>query len=192
MLNRIVCTGLFLLAASSTSAEEFRFVVLGDAPYGSAKKVYAPFEVLIDVINQSRPDFVAHVGDTKSGSTPCSDQRLIEQLRFLNQFDAPTLYTPGDNEWTDCHRKKSEKRDPIERLALILQHYFAEPATSFGRNPVAVTHQGRAGYRENVRLLHKRLLVITAHVVGSNNNFQPRDLDTVRNLCSATKPTPSG
>lgn len=61
MLNRIVCTALLLLAASSTSAEEFQFFVLGNAPYGFVKKVYAPFEILIDTINQGGPYFVIHV-----------------------------------------------------------------------------------------------------------------------------------
>ena len=114
------------------------------------------------------------MGDTKSGSTPCSDEILAEQLAYLNDVAAPVLYTPGDNEWTDCHREAAGGFDPLERLARIRETYFAEPGTSFGAEPMEVVSQGGAT-PENARVRVEDVLFVTAHVVGSNNNFQTRD-----------------
>ena len=47
-----------------------------------------------------------HVGDIHSGSQFCTESydRTIADL-WLG-FKNPVVYTPGDNEWTDCHKKK--------------------------------------------------------------------------------------
>ncbi len=161
--------------ALPAAAEPFTFVALGDAPYGDPAEVYAPFETLIDTINATDPTLVIHVGDTKSGGTECSDAMLDDQLAFLGTFATPTLYTPGDNEWTDCHRANAGGFDPLERLAYIRDTYFADPATTFGAETLEVAHQGADGYPENARLTHGGVTFVTAHVVGSNNNFEIRD-----------------
>jgi hypothetical protein len=158
-------------------AEPVRIIALGDMPYGAASEVYGPYRALIAKINQEKPDLVIHVGDTKTGSSPCTDKVLLEQLAFLNDFTAPTLYSPGDNEWTDCYRDKAGRYDPYERLAFIREHYFAEPGLSFGL-PTPVTFQ--ADYPENTRLSLPAVMVITAHVTGSKNGSKqpastPRD-----------------
>jgi hypothetical protein len=161
--------------ALASHAEQFTFVALGDNPYGEPEKVYAPFEGLIGAINAAKPDLVVHIGDIKSGSTPCSDQMLTDQLNFINTLEAPVLYTPGDNEWTDCHRKRAGEFDPIERLGFLRRTFFADPGKSLGKTPVEVKSQADKGYPENARLFHKGVMFITAHVVGSNNNFEIRD-----------------
>lgn len=163
------------LMAPAASADPFSFVALGDAPYGEPAEVYPLYEALIDRVNATGPDLVIHVGDTKSGSTPCSDAMLEEQRAFLNRFAAPVLYTPGDNEWTDCHRPKAGGFDPLERLAHLRRTYFGDGSRSLGAAPVPVESQAAAGYPENARLLHKGVMFVTAHVVGSNNNFEIRD-----------------
>jgi hypothetical protein len=111
---------------TAANAEPFKIIALGDMPYGDPKWVYPPFEALIAKVNSLNPDLVIHVGDTKSGGTPCSDKTLDEQLAYLNSFAAPTIYTPGDNEWTDCHREASGGFDPLDRLAYIRRTYFTE------------------------------------------------------------------
>lgn len=83
---------------------EFAIVALGDMPYGPPEKVHGAFAALIEEINRRSPLLTIHIGDTKSGVTPCSDQRLLEQRDFMNRFASALIYTPGDNEWTDCHR----------------------------------------------------------------------------------------
>jgi hypothetical protein len=110
---------LLTALAAPAAAEPLEIVVLGDAPYGEPAEVYPPFETLIETIDAAGPDLVIHVGDTKSGGTPCSDGILADQLAFLGGFVAPMIYTPGDNEWTDCHRQAAGGFDPVERLARI-------------------------------------------------------------------------
>jgi hypothetical protein len=79
--------------------QPFRLIALGDMPYGDPTIVYPPYEALISTINDRKPDLVIHVGDTKGGGA-CSDEILQDQLNYMNMFRPPTLYTPGDNEWT--------------------------------------------------------------------------------------------
>jgi hypothetical protein len=171
---------LVLGVAQATHAESFRFVALGDMPYGAPEKVYGPYEQLIRTVNARRPALVIHVGDVKSGSTPCSDELLRDQRAFLDRFEAPVLYTPGDNEWTDCHREKAGGFDPLERLAFLRRSFFDDPSRSLGGAPVTVESQalimpaGHADFPENQRYRHGGVLFVTLHVVGSNNNFEIR------------------
>ncbi len=167
-------------AAAPLAAEPFTFVALGDVPYGDPAEVYPPFETLIGTINDAEPTLVIHVGDTKSGSTLCSDAMLMDQLNFINTFNAPVLYTPGDNEWTDCYRAKAGEFDPIERLAFIRTNYFVDPSQSLGSTRVSVESQADAGYPENMRMMQGDVMFVTAHVVGSNNNFETRDMAAVQ------------
>lgn len=162
----------FAISAPPALSEPFEFVVVGDQPYGIGTKIKNRYLSLIEEINQHTPAMVIHVGDTKSGGTLCSNALLTERLEYLNLFTAPTLYSPGDNEWTDCYRLSAGAYDPQERLAYIRETYFQDPSTSFGQNPMALSHQGAEGYPENARVMMNEVMFITAHVVGSNNNFE--------------------
>jgi hypothetical protein len=175
MLKTIFAAATLAFTSATALAEQFTVVTLGDTAYGKPEEVYPQYETLISTINAAKPDLVIHVGDTKSGSTPCSDEALDKQLSYLNSFAAPTLYSIGDNEWTDCHREKAGKFDPIERLARIRSTYFGDGKKSFGQMRVDVTSQAAEGYPENARMMHKGVLFITANVPGSNNNFEIRD-----------------
>ena len=165
--------------AAPLAAQQFSFVALGDMPYGEPSEVYPPFEALLRRVNELDTALVIHVGDTKSSSTACSDEMLDDQLGYLNRIEAPVLYTPGDNEWTDCHREAAGGFDPIERLAHIRDTYFSEPGQTFGSEKIEVTTQAEAGYPENARLMVNDVMFATAHVVGSNNNFLPRSIAAV-------------
>lgn len=179
MIKSTVAVTLLALTATTALAEPFTVVALGDTAYGKPEEVYPKYEALIGAINAKKPDLVIHVGDTKSGSTPCSDEALSQQLTYLNSFVSPLLYSIGDNEWTDCHREKAGKFDPLERLAFIRKTYFGTPTKSFGQTKLDVTSQAAEGYPENAMLMHKDVAFITAHVPGSNNNFEIRDQNAV-------------
>lgn len=167
-------------ATTAAQAEPFTFIALGDAPYGEPAEVYPAYEALIGAINGRNPSLVIHVGDIKSGSTPCSDELLGAQLAYMNSFTAPVLYTPGDNEWTDCYRKNAGAFDPLERLTHLRATFFADPARTLGTAKLDVTSQATAGYPENARLMLNDVMFVTAHVVGSNNNFEIRDTAAVQ------------
>lgn len=163
---------------AAQAQEQFSFVAMGDVPYGKPAKVYAPFKSLISAVNAKRPAFTVHIGDIKSGSTPCSDQMLTDQRDFMNTLDGPVLYTPGDNEWTDCHRKKAGEFDPLERLSFLRKTFFN--GKTLGRTAMPLERQSEfmpsyALYVENARFSKNGIHVIAAHVVGSNNNSEVRD-----------------
>ena len=50
--------------------------------------------------------------------------------------------------------------------------YFSNNQT-LGKNPIDIENQGKAGFPENSRLMIDNVAFITAHVIGSNNNFDP-------------------
>ena len=147
-------------------------------PTAHRAEVYPPYEALIAAINGRHPDLVIHVGDTKGGGS-CTDKLLDRQLHYMNRFEAPVLYTPGDNEWTDCFNHSGGLDDPLERLAYIRKTYFAEPDLTLGRRSLPLQHQAAAGYPENARVIFRGIMFITAHIVGSNNNFETRDIKAV-------------
>ncbi len=166
-------------AFGQTESKAFSFVAIGDMPYGKAETAYPPYEQLISTINGLEPDFTIHIGDIKSGSTDCSDQEFQNQLDFFNTFNTAVIYTPGDNEWTDCHRKKAGEYDPIERLGKLREMFFAE-AMSLGKEPFELERQSdlmpeQALYVENSRFIKNGVMFLQIHVVGSNNNFEVRD-----------------
>lgn len=83
-------------------AEPFSFVALGDTAYNLPRDepVYAR---LIARINAARPAFTVHVGDTW-GALPCTEANYRRVLDAFQTYDHPLIYTPGDNEWTDCRK----------------------------------------------------------------------------------------
>jgi hypothetical protein len=89
----------------------------------------------------------------------------------LAAFEDPLVYTPGDNEWTDCHRVNNGGYDPLERLAAVRALFFADPGQALGGRPKALDHQ--AELVENVRWVESRVAFATLHVIGSNNGLAP-------------------
>jgi hypothetical protein len=154
----------------------FEFVALGDMPY--RPEDYEKVDRLIAAINTVKPAFTLHVGDIISGRTLCSDENLERSARQLAQIDSPLIYTPGDNEWTDCHRPLGGRLDPLDRLAKVRQMMFPQPGRSLGKQTINVEAQSLVmsefpGFPENVRFEKNGVHIATAHVVGSNNNYDP-------------------
>jgi hypothetical protein len=178
-LYKCLLMAMLVCAAHSAWAQPFGFIALGDLPYGQAAQGYAPYKALIRAINHERPRFSIHIGDFKSGSTLCSDEESKVQLGHFGQFDSALVFTPGDNEWTDCHRSNNGSYDPLERLQ-ALRSVFYPAGLSLGKSPMAVQNQSAsmpafASFVENLRWLHQDVVFATLHIVGSNNNFEARD-----------------
>ncbi len=176
MLRRAVWIAAVLaLAWVPALAQPFHFVALGDLPYGPHDKAGPPYRALIAAINRDRPAFSIHVGDIKSGSSVCSDEEFERQRGHFMLFDAALVYTPGDNEWTDCHRHSNGSFEPVERLQLLRRLFFT-PGRSLGQKPLPLENQSglmppHGRYVENQRWSHQGVMFITLHVVGSNNNL---------------------
>jgi hypothetical protein len=89
-----------LAFVSSAQAEQFHFVAIGDTAYNSQRD-YPIYERLIGAINESHPAFTIHVGDTWGVKT-CTEENNRWVKGWFDRYTHPVVYTPGDNEWTDC------------------------------------------------------------------------------------------
>ena len=158
-----------MLTTGAAQSETFSFVALGDTPYHLPGD-FDKFDRLIKRVNTVKPAFTLHVGDFKPGNRPCSDEHFQKIHDMFATFEQPLIYTPGDNEWTDCHRADNGGMDPIERLAKVRSQFFAEPALSLGKYRIPLAHQ--ATYIENRRWERAGVVFATLHIVGSNNNLQ--------------------
>src|SRR5215471_12648942 len=135
------------------SANPLTLAVFGDWPYSQALLDAAP--LLIDSINSDpKVRLVMHVGDIHSGSMPCTgaglnplpatavpdwNQRIFN---IFEQFKDPVVYTPGDNEWTDCHKvKESQSGAPLKELAAVRGLFFPEPGVTIGGRKKRVVSQ---------------------------------------------------
>ena len=161
-----------LIFPVSGFAQSFTFAAIGDVPYGPHEE----FAALVDKINTQSLAFTIHVGDIKSGSTVCSDETFTSVRQLFDRFDRALIYTPGDNEWTDCHRVNNGRYGPLERLEKIRQLFFASNE-SLGKQRLPLQTQSSqksfTPFVENRRWSQGKVRFATLHLVGSNNNLQP-------------------
>lgn len=159
----------------SRSRRSYEVALTGDLPYNEAQE--AGFARVADEINGERDvAFTIFDGDFKNGSGECTDEVYSEALARFEAFRQPLVYTPGDNEWTDCHRilatdPASPNGDPLERLGYLRTALYPDPAASLGRRTLALESQAAAGYPENARWSKGPVTYATLHVVGSNDNL---------------------
>ncbi|MBK7365740.1 MAG: metallophosphoesterase [Nitrosomonas sp.] len=158
----------------NSSFDKFEFALIGDVPY--SRDDFDKFDRLIRKINADpRLEWVLHAGDIKSGLTVCTDAVLIDRLQRFQQFNIPFILTPGDNEWTDCHRFLAGLYNPLERLARLRELFYANPGGSLGQKTVMVRTQASdphfSEYVENLRWRKNHVVFATVHIVGSNNGW---------------------
>ena len=151
----------------------FSFAVLGDAPYYAWETLQ--FRVVQRSLNAHDLSFVLHVGDIFW--RPCTDELYRRHLGWFNGLRHPAIYTPGDNEWTDCWESGSGGFAPTERLDRIREVFFEDPGRSMGQTPLPLVSQaGRepdTEFVENVRWSHEGVVFATVHLVGSRNGLEP-------------------
>jgi hypothetical protein len=123
---------------------------------------------------QAQPAFVVHVGDFKSGSERCDDALFQDRLALFQSAPMPLVYVPGDNDWTDCHRRSNGAYDPLERMDRLRALFF-EGEQSLGQRSLPLLRQSSdptfARYRENVRWEAGGALFVALNLPGSENNF---------------------
>jgi hypothetical protein len=107
------------------------------------------------------------VGDTKSGSAPCTDEHLASIAELFRAQPVPVVYTPGDNEWTDCHRESAGGLDPLVRLKRVRELYYGDPQVLRLAALGAVSQA--PDYPENYFFMHSGTLIVALHLVGSQN-----------------------
>jgi hypothetical protein len=168
--------------------------VFGDWPYNLNLLTNAP--LLINSVNAD-PDVsqVIHVGDIHSGSFTCTSAGILPPISTSNpgwnqtiyfqfqQFKFPVVYTPGDNEWTDCHKTKEFKSGaPLNELASVRSLFFARPGKTLGLEEKDVLSQAKyfdpafpadAQFVENVIWEDGKVVFVTVNLPGSNNDTLP-------------------
>ena len=149
----------------------FRFAVFGDGPYHPIEVGRA--ERVLDAVSARPEAFVIHIGDIMWQR--CTDRAYRERRELIERIGHPIVYTPGDNEWSDCVDIRRE--DPLERLASLRSVYFPDPSRSLGANPLALESQARdpefAEFVEHARWSHGGVVFVTVHVIGGANGGRP-------------------
>jgi hypothetical protein len=154
--------------------DAFTLAVFGDSPYGTTPTDMAQLQAtpaFIDSINADpQVQGVIHVGDIHSGKQYCTeayDRAVYDQW---TRFADPLVYTPGDNEWADCHKPAEgggtynpatgqidyvldpatqqpvdyAKGDPLANLDLVRSIFFPTPGQTLGSGQQRVLSQARA------------------------------------------------
>lgn len=161
------------VAGHSSAAPEgqFEVAVIGDTPYGAAQIAGFPNDIA-QINADPRVRVVMHLGDIKNGSSRCDDSYFALIRTDFDMFADPLIYTPGDNEWTDCYRTNNGGYLPTERLAKLRSVFFDSPGRTLGERAQAVEAQA-APFVENVSWVRSGTVFGTLNVPGSNNDLVP-------------------
>lgn len=149
----------------------------------------------IDAVNHdNKVSWILHAGDIHSGSQFCTLAYNQAVYNLWKQFEIPLVYTPGDNEWSDCHKSKEggNKQDaqgnyvdyangnPVANLALIRSMFFKNPGWTLGGDRKHLLSQSLANYPgkpaadaeyvENVLWEKSKVLFLTLNIPGGSNN----------------------
>ena len=159
-----VCFAVLTLSGcggSDNGNNKFTVAVIGDMPYGASPTDTAEFKAnpaFITAINSDQDvSLVLHTGDIHSGKEYCTQAYDASIFSQWSAFKAPLVYTPGDNEWTDCHKKKEgggaynattgaidyvldasgnwvnyAGGDPMANLDLVRSIFFSSPGKTLG------------------------------------------------------------
>jgi hypothetical protein len=162
----LALTSLFIASLVSCGGggngdQRFTAAVFGDVPYGAVPtdtSQFLAFPAYVKSINAD-PDvsLALHAGDIHSGKEFCTQAYDLSIFNILKTLTAPLVYTPGDNEWADCHKIKQgggtfnattgavdfardssgklvdySGGDPVDNLALVRSIFFPTPGKAIG------------------------------------------------------------
>jgi len=149
--------------------------VIGDTPYGEAQVAAFP-QLVADINDDRKVELTLHVGDIKNGSTRCDTSYFLARLQDFQTFADPLVYTPGDNEWTDCHRNATQPKNPVERLNFLRAQFFSQPGRTLGSEPVPVLTQASKdsafpAFVENQAWVTSKVVFGVVNLPGSNNDL---------------------
>jgi hypothetical protein len=165
-----------------------------DGPNPGDPRQIEATSAFVDAINRDRQvDLVLFAGDIHSGSGYCTVAANQTVLDLWSQFRDPLVYTPGDNEWTDCQKSKEgggiknssgeyvtyAAGHPVANLALVRSMFFPRPGETLGGRDKHVTSQAQAydpahpadaEYVENVAWEQSKVMFVTVNIPGGSNN----------------------
>jgi hypothetical protein len=151
----------------------------GDLPYSDEQATTGVPNLIADM-NAQKLAFTVHDGDLKAGSnSPCNDELYERSLRYLNSLESAAMFTPGDNDWTDCDRANNGGFNSLERLDHERALLFSTPY-SLGQRPLPQEVQetplclgvkGPVPCVENRRWSYRGVTYATLNIQGSCNNL---------------------
>ncbi len=178
LVTGVALTGLFSctneqktpLEKLDVVAGQVAFVAIGDMPYKAdeIEMLTAPNGSIVKAVKAFNPEVVVHFGDIKSGGTPCTDELLTERREQLyNLWPERAVFTPGDNDWTDCDRKSMSPRFfELERLTFLRDTFFGHDGDKLTAKLPNLTRQKE--YIENAQWQIGGLHFATINVPGTN------------------------
>jgi hypothetical protein len=115
-----------------------------------------------------------------AGSNPAWNLAIFA---LFGKFKEPVVYTPGDNEWTDCHKTRQfGSGAPLSELASVRSLFFSNPGQTLGGRQKRVlsqamvhdsAHPADAQFVENVMWKESQVVFVALNVPGSNNDGLP-------------------
>lgn len=186
VLAATLTAGVSMATRANTTDFQYAVGLWGDLPY-SDLQASTGVPNLIGDMNASDLAFTVHDGDLKAGSgnatsttpTTCADALYSQALGYFNSLKAPAMFTPGDNDWTDCDRPANGGFSSLERLDHERSLFFATKY-SLGKDrlkqqvqtaPTCLGVAGPTACVENRRWNVKGVTYATLNVQGSCNNL---------------------
>jgi hypothetical protein len=148
----------------------------GDLPYSTVQATVGVPNLITDM-NKQDLAFTAHDGDLKSGSSECTDSVYTQALGYFNSLRAPAVFTPGDNDWTDCDRTAGYSS--LAQLDKERKLFFSIPFTQgqhrlrqqVQTSPLCLGVSGNVPCVENRRWTIGGVTYATLDIQGSCNNL---------------------
>jgi hypothetical protein len=167
-------------------SETYSIGLWGDLPYSDAQALTGVPNLIADM-NAQKLAFTAHNGDLKAGNatpnsvtvTTCDNGLYLQALAYFNQLQAPAIFTPGDNDWTDCDRPANGGFNSRERLDYEREVFFGtrfslgqrKIAQAVQKEPLCLSLTGMVPCVENRRWTLGKVTYATLNVQGSCNNL---------------------
>jgi hypothetical protein len=164
-------------------SDRYAIGLWGDLPYSTIQATVGIPNLIADM-NSQRLAFTAFDGDLKAGSnSPCNDALYTGAMAYFDALKAPAVFTPGDNDWTDCDRPSNGGFNSLERLDHERQVFFSTPFSQ-GQHKIRQQVQtdllclgvsGLVPCVENRRWTVGDVTYATLNIQGSCNNLCDTD-----------------
>jgi hypothetical protein len=130
--------GIAAGGSGSTNNKTFEYAIglWGDVPYSDTQALTGVPNLIADM-NAQDIQFSIQDGDLKAGNgitgsvTPTTCQSATtpsiysQALGYFDALDEPAVFTPGDNDWTDCDRARNGSFNSLERLQFERGFFFS-------------------------------------------------------------------
>src|SRR5262249_31005829 len=133
----LMSSAAFQTSQGQDQGNSYAIGLWGDLPYNDVQALTGVPNLIVDMNSQNLA-FTVHDGDLKAGNavpnsitpTTCSDALYQYALdHYFSQLQAPAVFTPGDNDWTDCDAPSNGPFNSLERLDHERQFFFSTPFT---------------------------------------------------------------